>query len=372
MFNRIAALIQKELLQLIRDRVLLLFALIGPMIQLTMLGQAISRDIADVPVAIVDYDMSSLSREIITALDNTVELEVIRYPESLDEARWLIDSGEVLGVVVIPRGFMEHTRSASEVPQIQVILDGGNSSFIASRALGAAQGAVQSLAEEAAVTSSAQPLSGVRLFVEALFNRTLDLRPHTITAQLALITFQITTLVAVMGIVREREIGTIEMLTITPLRRLELIAGKAITPLIIGVSNFLIMFTLTQVVFHVPMRGSFVLLLIVTVLYLFCEIGYALMLSTITRSQQQAVTLVFVWVMVAITMSGYLVPVSRLPAAMQWVSWLIPLRHYLSIVRTLLLKGGGLPEISPSVLAIGVLTLLMIFITTRTLRRIIE
>jgi ABC-2 type transport system permease protein len=175
-----------------------------------------------------------------------------------------------------------------------------------------------------------------------------------------------------MGVVREREIGTIEMLTITPLRRLELIAGKAITPLIIGIIDFFVMFLVTQVVFAIPIRGSFILLLGLTVLYLICEIGFALMLSTITRSQQQAVTFVFVWSMVAITMSGYLVPISRLPRFMQWLTWFVPLRHYLSIVRTLMLKGGGIIEVLPSAAAILALTVMMIFVTTRTLSRVIE
>jgi ABC-2 type transport system permease protein len=372
MIHRMAALVTKEFIQIRRDPVLLIFALVGPMLQLVMLGNAISRDIVDIPVGIIDYDVSPLSREIIAALDNTSELQVVRYPQSMQEAEALIDSSEVMAVVVIPRLFMERTRSGTDVPQIQVVLDGGGSSFTAGSALRAAQGAVQSLANSTSLVAGSEPDGGIELSVEALYNRALDLRPHSITAQLAFITFQITTLVAVMGVVREREIGTIEMLTITPLRRLELIAGKAITPLIIGIIDFFVMFLVTQVVFAIPIRGSFILLLGLTVLYLICEIGFALMLSTITRSQQQAVTLVFVWSMVAITMSGYLVPISRLPRFMQWLTWFVPLRHYLSIVRTLMLKGGGIIEVLPSAAAILALTVMMIFVTTRTLSRVIE
>ncbi len=372
MLNRLASLVQKELIQFTRDRVLFVFALMIPAAQLVMLGHAISQDIVDIPVAVVDYDLSSLSREIITALDNTRELQIIQFPDDLGQARALIDDGEIMAVVVIPRGFMEGTRSLSWVPQMQVILDGGTSSIIAARALGAAQGAVQSLAQDAIIASTSRPSGGVRLYVEALFNRAMDFRMHSITAQFALITFQITTLVAVMGIVREREIGTIEMLTITPLRKLELIAGKAITPLIIGVMDFLVMFAVTQIVFRIPMRGSFLLLFGLTVLYLSCEIGYALMLSTITRSQQQAVTMVFIWAMVGITLSGYLVPVSRLPQALQWISWFVPLRHYLAIVRGLMLKGAGMAALWPEAAAILALTIMIVFGTTRTLSRVMD
>ncbi len=370
MFYRLGSLIRKEIIQFTRDRILLSFSLLGPMIQIILLGRAIGQDIQNIAVAVIDYDVSPLSREIVTALDNTRELSVDYYPKTLDDARQLVDRGDVMGIVVIPPDFMRDIQSATEVPQIQVVID-GVSSLIAARTLGAAQGAVQSLVGDAAVVSGERP-GGIRVHSEALFNRTLDFRPDAVTSQLGLITFEITTLVAVMGIVREREIGTIEMLTITPLKRLELIAGKAITPLIIGTVNFLTMLTVTQVVFGVPFRGSFWLLLGLTVLYLACEISYALMVSTLTRSQQQATTVVFVWAMFALTLSGYLVPITTLPKALQWVSWAVPLRHYLAILRSVMLKGGDFGALWPEALAIGLLGTLMLFLTTRTLSRVID
>ncbi len=371
MFHRLASLISKELVQMLRDRMLLVFALCGPALQLILLGNAISRDIQDIPVAVVDYDLTSLSRDIVTALDNTVELKVVSFPGSLDEARRQMDEGDIMGVAVIPRGFMADLQSPTAVPQVQVFLDGA-SSFIAGRALGAAQGALDSLIDETLGASDARSRADIDVHIDALFNQTLDLRPDSITSQMALIAFEITTLVAVMGIVREREIGTIEMLSITPLRRLELIAGKAITPLIIGVINFLVMFVVTQVVFEVPQRGAFALLLALTVLYLGCEVGYALMISTIARSQQQAVTIVFVWVMTAMALSGFLVPIATLPETMQWISWAVPLRHYLTVIRAVMLKGAGLASLLPEVAAMITLTVVMVSLTTRTLSRAID
>ncbi len=370
MFYRLGSLIYKEIIQFTRDRVLLTFSLVGPAIQIILLGRAIGQDIQNMPVAVLDYDVTPLSREIATALDNTNELIVAYYPDNLDEARQLIDRGDVMGIVIIPRGFMEGTRSTTRTPQIQVIID-GVSSLIAARTLGATQGAVQSLVEDAAV-APVQRLPGIRVYSEALFNRTLDFRPDSVTSQLGLITFQITTLIAVTGIVREREIGTIEMLTITPLRRLELIAGKAITPLILGMLNFLFMLTVTQVVFDVPLRGSLLALLGLTLLYLSCEIAYALMISTIAQTQQQATTVVFVWAMVALTLSGYLVPITNLPRVMQVASWVVPLRHYLVIVRSIMLKGADVTALLPDALAIVVLGLTMLVLTTRTLSRVME
>lgn len=370
MLNRLGSLIAKEIIQLSRDRVLLAFALLGPAIQIVLLGRAVSQDIQNVPVAVLDYDVTTLSREIITALDNTRELAVSHFPGSLAEAQTLIDRGDVMALVVIPPGFMRDVQSASQVPQVQVVID-GVSSLIAARTLGAAQGAVQSLLRDAAVTAGREP-GGIRVYTEALFNRSLDFRPDSITSQLGLITFQVTTLVAVMGIVREREIGTIEMLTITPLTRLELIAGKALTPLIVGLLNFLLMLGVTQVVFDVPLRGSFFALLGLTVLYLCCEIAYALMVSTLARSQQQATTVVFVWAMVALTFSGYLVPITTLPEAMQWASMAVPLRHYLDIVRSIMLKGSDIATLWPQALALAMLGVIMTALTARSLSRAIE
>jgi len=371
MLNRLGALIRKELIQFVRDPILVGFVLLAPAIQITLLGRAIGQDIRDIPVAVIDYDLSPLSREIITALDNTEELIVSQYPANLDEARQLIDADEVMAVVVIPRGFMSGTRSLTDTPQIQVVLD-GTTGFIAARALAAAQGAIQSLVAGAVVASGQTSYSGITVSVDAVFNRVLSLQPDAISSQLALITFEVIALVAAMGFVRERELGTIEMLSITPLRRLELIAGKALTPLIIGIIDFLLMFGVTQVVFHVPMRGSFALLFGLTVLYLMCETCYALLVSTVTRTQQQAVTVVFVWAMLGLTLSGYLVPITNLPKVMQWASWLIPLRHYIALVGGVMLKGAGPMALLPDMVPLGILTVGMLFVTTRTLSRAIE
>jgi ABC-2 type transport system permease protein len=370
MLNRLFALVSKEIVQFSRDRVLLAFVIGAPAIQLILMGHAIGQDVTNIPVAVIDYDVSELSRDVITALDNTQELVVTRYPADLTEGQELIDQGEIDGLIVIPRGFMADTQSSSDVAQVQVIIN-GVSSVVGGRVLGAAEGAIQSLSDQVVVTQGGTP-GGIRVFSQALFNSTLDFRPDSIASQVALITFEVTTLVAVMGIVREREIGTIEMLTITPLRKLELIAGKAITPFLISVVDFILMVIVSQVVFHIPLRGPVLTLFGLTLIYLVTEIAYALIFSTLTRSQQQATTLIFVWAVFGLTMSGYMVPISTLPEAVQWISWAVPLRHYLQIVRSVMLKGAGFATLWPEGLALLVLAVVALLITTRTLSRVTE
>jgi ABC-2 type transport system permease protein len=321
---------------------------------------------------VVDQDRSTLSREIITALDNTQELEVTLFPANLREGRQLIDDGEITGLVIIPPDFEAQTETGIDVPQIQVILD-GTQIVTAARALGAAQNAVTSLGHDVVVARAGGAISGgIELAAEALYNRALNHVPHSVTAQFAFVTFQITALVSVMGIVRERELGTLEMLSITPLQRLEIIAGKAITPFLIGTLDFFVMYGVTQIIFGVENRGSFPLLIVLTLLYLVSEIGFSLMISTITRTQQQAVTAVFIWAMLCITLSGYMVPVERLPAVLRTFSTIVPLRHYLAIVRGIILKGAGVGALWPHIVALIGLGIGMIFLTRRTLTRVIE
>ena len=370
--NRLSALIQKELIQVFRDRMLIFFAIVGPALQLYLMGNAVGRDVTGLAVAVVDQDRSVLSREIITALDNTRELEVTHFPTSMVEGRGLIDEGEIAGLVIIPPGFEAQTETGTDAPQIQVVLDGAQI-VTAVRALSAARSAVDSLGRDVVIARAGGYVpGGVQLAVEALYNRALDFQPHSVTAQFAFVTFQITALVSVMGIVRERELGTLEMLSITPLQRLEIIAGKAITPLVIGLLDFFVMYGVTRLVFGIENRGSFPLLVALTLLYLVSEIGFALMISTVTRTQQQAVTAVFIWAMLCITLSGYMVPVERLPAVLRTFSTIIPLRHYLAIVRGIILKGAGVQALWLHIVALIGLALGMVFITRRTLTRVIE
>lgn len=371
MLLRLGALIIKELTQFTRDRILMTISIVMPLLQIILLGNAISADIQNIRIAIIDYDRTSLSREIATVLDNTNELVVAYYPDSLEEARNLIDTHQISGMVVIPNGFMADSLSPTATPQVQVILDGSHS-YVAARALAAASGAIQDLVEDAIIAQTGRPLGGIRVFTEALYNRTLDFQPDAVVSQMGLIVFQITSLIAVMGIVRERDIGTLEMLTITPLRREEIVAGKAITPGILGMLNFFIMYSVVTLVFGVPMRGSFPMLLIATLLYLGSEIGFSLIISALMRTQQQAITAMFIWINVALTLSGYLVPISTLPKALQWISYVLPLRHYLVVMRSIVLKGSTLANMQGDVIALGVLMVISLGIAARLINRAID
>lgn len=371
MLNRLRSLAVKELIQFTQDRLLLLFVLFGPLAEIVLIGGGVGGGAADLPIAVVDGDRSALSREVAVALDNTPEISTAYFPETLDDATALVDAGRAYGVVVIPPGFAAALRDGAASAPVQVIVDASNVAA-AGDVQAAAQGAVESLGWGVALAArgGAAQVGGIDLRHQALYNPALEGRPYDLTALLALILFQIAALVGVMTIVREREIGTLEQVTITPVRQVELILGKAFAPIAVGLVDFLVLFGAVLLLYHLPMRGSFPLLLAMTLLYLVAEVAAALMLSALANTQQQAITFVFIYIMLALTMSGYMVPASRLPAVLRGASAVLPLRHYMEIVRGIMLKGAGLGALWPDIAALLALTVAVVAATAVLLRRL--
>ena len=171
---------------------------------------------------------------------------------------------------------------------------------------------------------------------------------------------------------RERELGTLEQLMVTPLRRFEFTVGKGIPAIAIGGVNFVVMWIISLVVFQVPMNGSPLLLAALTLLFITAEVGWGLVISAVSRTQQQAILFVFIQAMVDMTFSGFMVPVKNMPALLQAISRFVPLQHYLSIVRGIMLKGAGVDELWPHVVALILLCLGMWFVALRSVSRRLE
>jgi ABC-2 type transport system permease protein len=261
---------------------------------------------------------------------------------------------------------------AVRTPRVQLIVD-GSSKVPALHAISAAQETIAGFAADrlagrvAACGLSAGPPIDVRTTVR--FNPTFNVKFFTVPAQVGFIVYQVTLIVASIGLARERELGTLEQLMVVPLRRVELVIGKAIPALLMGALNFLLMLTVAVLGFHVPMRGSLLLLLAVTVLFILTEIGYGVFISGLARTQQQAILLVFVLAMVDMTFSGYLVRVKNLPAVLQAIAQIVPFHHYLTIVRAVMLKGSGMDVLWPHALAMPLMGLLVTAVAVRNLSR---
>jgi ABC-2 type transport system permease protein len=368
---RIGNLIIKELIQFGRDRILTLFILLAPALQLLLLAQNIERGINEQPVVILDLDRSYQSRRLITNLDNAEELRVRFQVDSPDDMRRLLDEGKARLAVVIPAGFARELASPSPSQSIQVIADATNT-IAASITMSAASGVVSRFAADLVASRGVLIPEFIDFRTNLRFNPTLDVRAYSIPAQLGFITYQVTLAVAALGLARERELGTLEQLMVTPLRRFELAVGKGVPAIAIGGGNFAVMWVISLVVFQVPMNGSPLLLVALTLLFITTEVSWGLVISAISRTQQQAILFVFIQAMVDMTFSGFLVPVKNMPALLQAISRFVPLQHYLSIVRGIMLKGAGLSELWSNVAALILLSLTMGLIALRSVSRRLE
>jgi len=368
MLLRIANLIRKELIQLSRDRLLALFIILAPMLQLVLLAQNTGRGVRDQPLVMVDLDHSRLSRQLAAGLDNTEELRLQFYTEDMAEMRRLLDTGQARLAVIIPAGFARDISSVGSPQQIQILVD-GTSVIAASVSMATAAGAVTAFAADLADSFGLVTPEFIDFRSNIRFNPTLNARDYTIPAQLGFIVYQVTLAVASLGLARERELGTLEQLMVTPLRRIELAVGKAVPAVAIGMVNFAAMLAISRLVFHVPMNGSVLLLAALTLLFVAAVANWGVALSSFSRTQQQAILLVFIQAMVDIALSGFLVPVKNLPGLLQAVSRLSPLQHYLTIVRGVMLKGAGFEAVWPQAAALAALGLAIGAIALRSVIR---
>jgi ABC-2 type transport system permease protein len=365
--RRIRNLVLKEFIQLLRDWLMTAFILTLPVLQLVLLARATGSRISDLRVAVFDLDRSSASRRLVTAMDTRRELDVCCFPTTLVDTQRLLDQGEATLAVIIPAGWAADMADVAQTARIQLVADASNH-LPGSIALRAARQTIAKFGEETGFLPR-NLVSTIDLRTTVRFNPTFNAKFFTVPAQVGFIIYQVTLTVASIGLARERELGTLEQLMVMPLRRIELLIGKAIPALVIGALNFLLIWTVAVFAFQVPMRGSLPLLFFLTLLFITTEIGYGMLISGLARTQQQAILLVFVLAMVDMTFSGYLVRVKNLPAALQAIAQVVPFHHYLTIIRGVMLKGAGLDALWPHVAAMLLMGLLVTAVAVRNLSR---
>jgi ABC-2 type transport system permease protein len=377
MWSRIVNLVIKDFQQFLRDKVLISFILVGPTFQLLLLGQGTGADVSHLPMAVLDGDRTGDSRGLMVALDNLGEFDVMHYLDDMEEIGPLLDTGEISVAVVIPSGFAAALDSAHERASVQVLVDGSNI-LGASTAVSAAEGAISQfgrdiLVQRGELLAGGNP-AGPRLDLRstARFNPEMSYQYYLLPAQLALIVHVVTLLVASVGIVRERETGTLEQLMVTPLRRIELIIGKATLPTLIAFADYLAMLAIAVWGFGVPIRGSLSLLLAVTLLFIMAQLTWGLVISAVSATQQQAVLLTFMVAILNVAFSGFLVAVENMPLPMQLASNFFPIRHYLTMMRGIMLKEAALTDLTPQVVALVALGIASLIVSVRSFRKQLE
>lgn len=371
MLRRIWSLAQKEFIQLVRDRLMTGFLLVFPLLQLVLLAQATGQGIRQLSLVIADLDGTEQSRALARSLDSTAELDW-RY-RAADPAALaaLIQNGQAAIGVTIPVGFGEALTSGQSPPPFQIILDGSNTA-VAGTAQAAAEGVINNFVTRTAAARGLSLRVPVEMRVQVRYNPALNSRLFTIPAQMGFIVYQVTLAVASLMFARERELGTLEQLLVMPLRRFELITGKAMLAWLVGGLDFLLMYAVVVRGFAIPMRGSFELLLACSLLFIAVEIGYGVIISSFARTQQQAILYVFLLAMLDVALSGYLVPVKNMPLALRWAAAASPLQHYLVLIRAIMLKGAGAAVIWPQVRALCVIGAAVGVVATGTAARRLE
>jgi len=355
MFARLKAMLIKEFIQTFRDPRMRVVLFVMPMIQTVIFGYAVNMDVRNIPTAVIDRDSSFQSRELLQVLFASGHFrQTIRLDDEQQAAR-LLERGDARVVLVINHGLAEKL-GRGETATLQALLDGSDSNTA-----GVMLGYLSRFAESrnlALLTGQAQrrgdaPLPGaVRLESRAWFNPDLASPPFYVPAVIANILFIITMLLSAMAVVREKEIGTIEQVIVTPIRKFEFILGKTLPFVLIGYGNVFLISLVGWLVFRVPVRGSIWLLVLATGLFLMSSLGTGLFLSTISQTQQQATMSAFFVIFLSMLLSGFAFPVDNMPLAVQWLTLINPVRWFMAIIRGLYLKGVGITILWPQLLAL--------------------
>jgi drug efflux transport system permease protein len=344
--RRVLYLVWKELIELKEDPSLFGIVIAAPIIQLLMLGYAATTDIRDVPIVIADADRSAPSRDLIARFEASPNFTVIRVVSNVDDVDQYLERGRAWMALSIPSTFGESIQKGS-ADALQLLADGSdaNSTTVA---MGYANNLIAGYAQDVAPRQLP-----IETRIRVWFNPRLESRDFMIPGILALLLLVVTTNLSSMGIVREKELGTLEQLNVTPLRRWELIVGKLLPYALVGMVDVVLVLGLALIWFEVPLRGSLSLLMSLTAVYLLSTLGIGLFVSTISSTQQQAMmTTIFFFLMPMIYLSGFIFPIENMPAAIQPLTYLLPLRYFLVILRSIFLKGVGLDTLWPDALGL--------------------
>ncbi|HEY5998881.1 MAG TPA: ABC transporter permease [bacterium] len=359
MLQQVALLAWKEALQLRRDWRTLAVIIVLPVLMLVLYGYAINFDLRHVALGVQDEDRTADARRLVDAFRRGESFEVVAWPGSQAEATRLLDAGEVRAVLVIPRGYAEDL-AAGRTAIVQLLVDGADSTS-ATTSIGYAGAIVRE--HSGAVTVEALRRRGVSVRdgfpplearVRFWYNPEQKSVNYIVPGLIAVILMMVSTLLTALTVVRERERGTIEQLVVSPLRPAELIVGKLVPYAAIAFVDVLLVMGAGRLLFGVRVAGSIPLLLALSALYLVAALGIGLLISVVSPTQQTAMTAgILASQLPTILLSGFIFPVRAMPEVVQWLTNLVPARHYLVIVRGIFLKASPLPRLWPQALALA-------------------
>ncbi|MHB9028280.1 MAG: ABC transporter permease [Candidatus Latescibacterota bacterium] len=352
-------IIKKEFIQIRRTRAMLGITFGMPIIQLLVLGFAVTGDVVHVPTVITDLDNSRHSRELVSRLENTRYLDVRSRENRFGAAEEYLVENRAIIAVTIPDRFSEDI-VRGERPAILVQADAQNTN-IALTGAGYVRLIVQSwMYGISSGKSLPVTITMINLESRVWYNPELRSAWYMIPGIIALLLTIVTMLLTALAIVRERELGTLEQLLVTPMTRIELILGKTVPFAILGMMELAMALGVAKLVYDIPIEGSLPLFFGLALLFIFCTLGVGILVSTVSHTQQQALFLSWFIMVFFILMSGLFLPLENMPGAVYYLTYLDPLRYFMVIVRELFLKGAGLADIWPQAAALATLAFVLL------------
>ncbi|MFA5114818.1 MAG: ABC transporter permease [Candidatus Omnitrophota bacterium] len=367
MFERVRAILIKEFRQIFRDPRMKTVIFISPLIQIILFGYAANRDINYVPTAVYDRDNTKESRELLRDFTYSKYFVPEHYIYSDAEQDKMLNKGVASVVIRIDRGFGRDIKAGKEA-NIQLAFDGTDSNT-AMVVMGYANTIVSNyqyrlLKGEIEARGWLETFPSVDLKDRAWFNGNLISRNYYLPGVIAMIVTMMSLLLSSMAIVKEKEIGTMEQLIVSPLRSIELIAGKLLPFALISLVQIVLVTALGVLWFHIPLRGDILLLLVSTCIYLFTTLGIGLFISTISSTQQEAMMSVFLFYMPTVLLSGFAYPIANMPKFIQWATIFNPMRYFLVVVRGIFLKGVGIDILWSQLLPLLIIGLAVVILST--------
>jgi ABC-2 type transport system permease protein len=354
---RLISIIRKEFIQLFRDKRMLALILLVPLVQMVLLSYVFSNDVKDLPMAVFDQSHSAESTDLLDAYQATDYFKVSYAVNTNAEMTELIEKGKVGVGLVIPPDYAARLYQGNA--QVSFVIDGSDPS-IASTALSVAQLIAQSHSTKLLLERLARSGLPIKVQPPLEVRTTVWYNPDMVSAffmipgVIAMILYAITALLTSSAMVREVERGTIEQLIVTPIRQIELVVGKILPYVILGLFDAAEVIAFGHFAFGVPVRGSLLLITCSCVLFLFSGLGIGLLASSVAKTQQEAMLTVFMTLLPGIFLSGFLFPVNNFPWILQALSYLIPMRFFLTIIRVLMIKGVGFSSIQHELLALAI------------------
>lgn len=381
MWERIKHIFIKEIIQIRTDKRMLMTIFMAPVLQLLLLGYAVNMDVDRIPAAVLDFSRTQESRQLILLFKNSGRFQINYFPESQKELVGLLDKGEVWVGIEIRNDFAQQLKKGKTVP-IQVIIDGTNSNtagvasgyinqLLLSYNLKFVQDKVQKRLNgvSAGGVVSTPKILDLENEVRAWYNPELKSRDYNVPGVLAQLLLLTTMMLTSMAIVREKEIGTIEQLMVTPIKTSELILGKVAPFALIGFIDVCLITTVAVLWFKIPFRGNFFFLLLAVTVYLLTTLGIGLFASTLARTQQQAMMMTFFFLMPANLLSGFMFPIANMPKLIQYLTYVNPLRYFLIIVREIFLKGSGFSILWEQLLPLGSIGVIVLALSILRFRK---